>query len=139
MHEWQNRSRLLWILIAFLSSTTASLTQTQLGDQIDRQFRDNVDQIAKQVLESTGVPSASIAIVKNGTKAYIQAYGNASAEPVVPARPEMRYGLGSISKQFTATAILLLAEQHKLSLEDPVSRFLPRLTRANEVTIRELL
>ena len=51
----------------------------------------------------------------------------------------MRYSIGSISKQFTATAVLLLAEQGKLSLDDPVSRFVPNLTRGSEVTIRELL
>ncbi|HVP44049.1 MAG TPA: serine hydrolase domain-containing protein, partial [Terriglobales bacterium] len=55
------------------------------------------------------------------------------------ARPDMRYCIGSISKQFTAAAMLMLAEQGKLSLDDPVSRFLPDLTRAREVTIRELL
>jgi D-alanyl-D-alanine carboxypeptidase len=98
-----------------------------------------MDQIAKDVLASTGVPSASVAIVNNGRVACLQAYGDARLDPRTPARPEMRYGIGSISKQFTATAILMLAEEHKLSLDDQVSRFLPSLTRANEVTIRELL
>ena len=51
----------------------------------------------------------------------------------------MRYSIGSISKQFTATAILLLQEQGKLSLDDKVAKFIPNLTRANEVKIRQLL
>ncbi len=51
----------------------------------------------------------------------------------------MRYSIGSISKQFTATAILLLQEEGKLSLDDKVARFIPDLTRANEITIRQLL
>ena len=51
----------------------------------------------------------------------------------------MRYSIGSISKQFTATAVLLLQEQGKLSLDDKVAKFIPNLTRANEVTIRQLL
>src|SRR5205085_5674506 len=51
----------------------------------------------------------------------------------------MRYAIGSISKQFTATAVLMLAEEHKLSLDDPVSRFLPELTRSSEVRVRQLL
>jgi CubicO group peptidase (beta-lactamase class C family) len=51
----------------------------------------------------------------------------------------MRYSIGSISKQFTASAILLLQEQGKLSLDDKVAKFIPDLTRANEVTIRQLL
>jgi len=51
----------------------------------------------------------------------------------------MRYSIGSISKQFTATAMLLLQEENKLSLDDKVAKFIPDLTRANEVTIRQLL
>jgi CubicO group peptidase (beta-lactamase class C family) len=51
----------------------------------------------------------------------------------------MRYSIGSISKQFTAAAVLLLQEQGKLSLDDKVSKFIPNLTRANEVSIRQLL
>src|SRR5437667_10315023 len=51
----------------------------------------------------------------------------------------MRYSIGSISKQFTAAAILLLQEQAKLSLDDKVAQYIPNLTRANEVTIRQLL
>ncbi|MCU1285145.1 MAG: beta-lactamase [Acidobacteriales bacterium] len=100
---------------------------------------DSVDRIAKQVLATTTVPSASIAIVKDGKIAYVQAYGDARLDPRTPATPPMRYSIGSISKQFTATAILMLAEQGKLSLDDTVSKFIPNLTRANEVTIRQLL
>ena len=51
----------------------------------------------------------------------------------------MRYSIGSISKQFTAAALLMLQEQGKLSLDDKVGKYIPDLTRANEVTIRQLL
>ena len=102
-------------------------------------FHANIDAIARETLTSTGVPSASIAIVQEGRITYLQAYGQARFDPATPARPEMRYSIGSISKQFTAAAVILLAEQGKLSLDDPVSRFLPSLTRANEVTVRQIL
>jgi D-alanyl-D-alanine carboxypeptidase len=121
----------------FLSSLCFAQTAARLP--IGSEFHEQVDAIAKEVLANTGVPSASVAIVKDGQIAYLQAYGDARLNPRTPARPEMRYGIGSISKQFTATAVLMIAEDHKLSLDDPVARFLPDLTRANEVTIRELL
>ena len=98
-----------------------------------------VDSIANQVLQSTGVPSASIAVVKNGRLAHANTYGAARVEPRVAATPGMRYAIGSISKQFTAVAILLLQQEGKLRLDDPVSRFIPRLTRGNEVTVHQLL
>jgi D-alanyl-D-alanine carboxypeptidase len=102
-------------------------------------LRDKIDALSRQTLAETGLPSASVAIVQSGVIAYVQAYGDAHIEPPQPALPTMRYSIGSISKQFTAAAILLLAEQGKISLDDPVSRFIPNLTRGNEVTIRELL
>jgi len=112
-----------------------ALAQTQLPADM----RDKIDKIALETLTKTDVPSASIAIVKDGQIVYLHAYGDAKLEPRVAAKPEMRYSIGSISKQFTATAVLLLEEQGKLSINDKVGKYLPDLTRANEVTIREIL
>ena len=107
--------------------------------QLTQETKDAIDKLANETLTKTGVPSASIAIVKDGQIVYLKAYGDARLEPRTPATTEMRYSIGSISKQFTATAILLLQEQGKLSLNDKVSKFIPNLTRANEVTVRQLL
>jgi CubicO group peptidase (beta-lactamase class C family) len=101
--------------------------------------RQSIDQIARDTLSRTGVPSASLAVVKDGKIAYLQAYGDARLAPRVPARPAMRYSIGSISKQFAAVAILMLQEEGKLSLDDKVGKFFPALTKADEVTIRQLL
>ncbi|MBA2684869.1 MAG: beta-lactamase family protein [Gemmatimonadaceae bacterium] len=98
-----------------------------------------VDSIAGAVLASTGVPSATVAVVTHGQLAYAHAYGAAKLEPQLAARPDMRYGIGSISKQFTEACVLLLQQDGKLKLDDPVSKYLPGLTRGNEVTIRQLL
>ena len=98
-----------------------------------------VDSIVRDVLQSTGVPAASVAIVVDGRLAYAQAYGQAQLEPTVAARADMRFSIGSISKQFAAATILLLQQEGKLSLDDRVARFIPDVTRAGEVTIRQLL
>src|SRR2546423_9007348 len=100
---------------------------------------EKIDKLATDTLARTGVPSASIAVVKGGQIAYVKTYGDAKLAPKTPATSQMRYSIGSISKQFTATAILLLQEQRKLSLDDKVGKDLPDLTRANEVTVRQLL
>jgi len=107
--------------------------------QLPQETRDSIDKLATETLSKTGVPSASIAVVKGGQVVYVKAYGDARLEPRTHAAPEMRYSIGSISKQFTAAAILLLQEQGKLSLDDKVAKFIPDLTRANEVSIRQLL
>lgn len=97
------------------------------------------DKIAEDVLQKTGVPSASVAIVRDGKIAYLHAYGFANLENKTPAAPSMRYSIGSISKQFTATAILLLQQQGKLSIDDKVAKWVPMLTDGDKVTIRQLL
>ncbi len=99
----------------------------------------SIDKAVGEILAKTGAPSASIAVVKDGKIAYLHAYGNAQIDPPRAATPEMRYSIGSISKQFTAAAILMLQEEGKLSLDDKVVRWLPDLTRAGDVTVRQLL
>lgn len=120
------------IVIAFAFGLSA---QTQLPADLT----DKIDKVVTDTLTRTGVPSASIAIVKDGQIVYVKAYGDAKLEPKTPATSQMRYSIGSISKQFTAASILLLQEQGKLSLDDKVAKYIPDLTRANEVTIRQLL
>jgi len=129
------RGHLTCTAFIFFLASLGAVAQTQLSPEL----RQKVDKIATDALAKSGVPSASIAVVKDGQIAYLQAYGEARLEPRAAAKPDMRYSVGSISKQFTAAAILLLQEQGKLSLDDKVAKFIPDLTRANEVTIRELL
>jgi CubicO group peptidase (beta-lactamase class C family) len=124
------RKLFLFILLFSLSS----FAQTLSSD-----LQQKIDKIATDTIASSGVPSVSIAVVKDGQIAYLHAYGDARLSPKMAAKSEMRYSIGSISKQFTAAAMLLLQEEGKLSLDDKVSRFIPDLTRANEVTIRQLL
>jgi D-alanyl-D-alanine carboxypeptidase len=126
--------RKLHLLILIVALCLPAVAQTLSSDH-----RQQIDAAATEVLAKTGVPSASIAIVQNGKIAYLQAYGDARLDPKTPARPGMRYSIGSVSKQFTVAAMLFLQEQGKLSLDDKVGKFIPDLTRANEVSIRQLL
>ncbi len=131
------------ILPLILFAAASSLSPARSVDTISPDLRSRIDRIAAQVLEATGVPSASVAVVQHGKLVYAHAYGSArlaaGSTTAVSAAPDMRYSIGSISKQFTATAILMLQEQGKLSIDDPVGKYLPYLTRANEVTIRQIL
>jgi CubicO group peptidase (beta-lactamase class C family) len=129
------------ILAALIS--TPVLISAQTVEAIDPALRGRIDRIASQVLEQTGVPSASVAVVEGGKLVYTHAYGSArlatDATPAVRATPDMRYSIGSISKQFTAAAILLLQQDGKLSLDDAVGKYIPGLTQGDKVTIRQVL
>ncbi len=104
-----------------------------VAQQLTAAERARVDSSALWVLAATGAPSASLAIVRGGEIVYERAYGDGRVEPRTPAVSSMRYAIGSVSKQFTATAVMLLAEEGRLSLDDNVSRWFPRLTRADEI------
>ena len=116
---------------------------SQTISSIDPALAIQIDRIASQVLEQTGVPSASIAIVQHGKLVYTHAYGSARLASgrvhALPAAPSMRYSIGSISKQFAAAGILMLQQEGKLSLDDAVGEYVPGLTRDDQVTIRQIL
>ena len=98
-----------------------------------------IDKIANDVLADTKVPSASLAAVRDGKIIYVHAYGNARVGPDVPATPAMRYSIGSVSKQLTAVAVLMLVADGKLALDDAVGKYVPNLMRGDDITIRQIL
>ena len=118
-----------------LASGVSGLAQNAVSPEV----ASRIDAAAAEVLKATGTPSASVAVVEGGKVAYVKAYGLARLDPPMKAESGMQYSIGSISKQFTAAVILLLQQDGKLKLDDPIGKYLPELTRANEVTIRQVL
>lgn len=98
-----------------------------------------LDETVPAILQKTGTPSASIAVVREARIAFLKAYGRSRLTPEAAAGSTLRYGIGSITKQFTAAALLLLVQDGKLTLDDKVSKYLPDIPNSNLVTIRELL
>jgi Beta-lactamase class C and other penicillin binding proteins len=117
-----------------------ALAQLGAGAELPPDVRAAIDLKVAEVLRDTGAPGASLAVVKDGAIVYVKAYGDARlGPPPLATAEEMRFSIGSISKQFLAAAILLLSEEGKLSLDDRVVRWLPGLTKAKDITIRQLL
>ena len=99
-----------------------------------------IDTVAREVMAESKAPSISLAVVRDGAIFYAQAYGDARLTPEkVPATPATRYGIGSVSKQFCAAAILLLEQAGALHLDDPVGKYVPNLTSGDTITIRQVL
>ena len=99
-----------------------------------------IDAIVEAPVKAGRVAGASVAVVKGNETIVTKGYGFADLELDVPTPPQATYEIGSITKQFTAAAILLLAEQGKLSLADEMTKFLPDYPmQGNHVTIRHLL
>ena len=98
-----------------------------------------IDQLVTKALSDSGTPAVSIAIVRDGKVVLARAYGDGRLDPKTPAAAGMRFSIGSVSKQFLAGALLLAQESGQLSLDDKVAKYLPNLTRAGDITVRQLL
>ncbi len=109
------------------------------AQQMPSELRGRVDSAIREVVSTSGVPAASVGIVQNGHIVFTETYGDARLKPQRKATASMSFPVGSISKQFTAMCVLALAEDGKLSLNDTVSRWYPQLTRASDITLRQLL
>jgi len=91
------------------------------------------------VLQNDTMPGASVLVSQNGEIVYQQGFGYANIEKKIRVTPDTKFKIGSVSKQFTALAILKLSEEGKINIEDKLSKFIPDFPRADEVTIYQLL
>jgi len=103
------------------------------------QQRSDIDASVGEWLASSGAPSVSIAVVTHGEIAYVKAYGAARLAPRQAATADTRYAVDSISKEFTAAAILILQEEGKLSLDDSVASYFPELAKPEPASLRQIL
>lgn len=103
-------------------------------------FADEIDRMVEARLKRDNVPGTSIAVVRNGKLIKARGYGLADVENNVPATEHTVYQWASVTKQFTAGAILLLAEDGKLDLDAPMSRYYTNAPSSwSNVTVRHLI
>jgi serine beta-lactamase-like protein LACTB len=97
--------------------------------------------LGRQGLDKTGTPGLSVAIAKNDKVAWNEGFGKADVENDLAVRPDSVFRIASISKTMTATAIMQLVERGKVSLDDPIRRYVPAFPDKTEgtVTLRHLL
>lgn len=123
------------LFLACLGATTAvAASDAVTTDQAKRIAAD-----VTAILHDSAAPGAAIAIAKGGRIVYSHAYGLRDREQGLPAAVGTHYEIGSITKQFTAAAILQLQEAGKLRIDDKVAAYLPGAPHAAEVTLRQLL
>jgi len=102
-----------------------------------RQSAAIADLFADFVDEET--PGAAVLVSREGQLVYRGSFGLANLDDGAPITPEMSFHLGSVGKQFTALAIMLLAEQGELDFDDPIGEYLPELPWGKRITIRQVL
>ncbi|HEY0584868.1 MAG TPA: serine hydrolase [Pseudoduganella sp.] len=121
------------ILFASLSllKATCALAETPLEQRLDA---------ALAPMFKPNWPGATVIVTRDGKPVFRKAYGSANVAENMPMQPEMQLRIGSITKQFTAVGILMLAEQGKLSVKDEVRKYLPDFPdKGASITIEHLL
>ena len=117
-----------------------ALAPSRCGVLPQPQSPDTIDAAVLAWMRHSRTPAASIAIVRGGRTVTERAYGWADLATCVRATPEMRFGIGSITKQITALGVLVLVSQGELALDDSISRWLPESGWAwRGITVRHLL
>ncbi|MFT4611629.1 MAG: CubicO group peptidase (beta-lactamase class C family)/uncharacterized protein YneR [Glaciecola sp.] len=121
--------KVITLCICLLISATSfaqSLTQ-QIDSFIGSQY-------------TSDIPGVSILVAKDGKAVYSKGFGSANLESGLKANPDHVFEIGSITKQFTAVAILMLEEQGKLSVDDTITKFIPEYpTQGKTITVHHLL
>src|SRR6202790_5458250 len=101
---------------------------------------DAVDEYVHSEMTRQHIPGVALLVSRGGQVVRAQGYGMANLELQVPVKPETIFQSGSVGKQFTATAVMMLVEEGKIGLEDPLTKYFPDAPASwKRVTIRQLL
>jgi len=99
-----------------------------------------VDDYIRAEMQAQQIPGLALAVIKDGQMVIAKGYGLANVEHQVPVKPETIFQSGSTGKQFTATAVMMLVEEGKLSLDDKITKHFPDGPDAwANITLRHLL
>jgi len=124
------------LLLVIFSSCTFSLFNT---NREGNALVEKLDSIIKPLLDSQMIAGAAIGVAQNGTFLLRERYGFADLEWNIPMPSDASFEIGSVTKQFTGVAILQLAEQGKLSLEDDFTKYIDFDTDGRKISINQLL
>lgn len=114
------------------------LPQTAVTQQSTPIDTIQIDSIIRKHMTDKHIIGLSVGMMQNGRVVFARGYGTADQASGKPVTARTMFGIGSVTKQFTCTAVLMLEEQKKLSMRDPVSKYFPRLTRAKDITLLDL-
>lgn len=121
----------LWLLLITVCNP--------LNSAVAQSLEHKIDSIISTVFNDTNAPGGVFLVAQNGKAIYQKAFGKANLELDVDLTPDNVFQLGSMTKQFTAMAVLMLEEQGKLEVMAPISRYIPDYPSGDKITIHHLL
>jgi CubicO group peptidase (beta-lactamase class C family) len=130
----RNRHILFFAVALLLAITVLTQAHQALGQA------DPVDDFIKVEMKRQNIPGLSLAILKDGKIIKAEGYGLVNIKRQIPAKPDTVYKIASVSKQFIATGIMILVQDGRLGLDDPISKYLEGTPATwKGITIRHLL
>src|SRR5258705_2909585 len=115
-----------------------ALSVTAQAQGVARFDTARVDSIIRRHVADKEIIGVSVGIMQNGKVVFARGYGVADKETQRAVTPRTMFAIGSVSKQFTCSAVLMLQEKGRLSMRDPVAKYFPGLTRARDITLLDL-
>lgn len=126
-------------VLAAMAFSFVAVASPAFGQSLGQETERTIDRAMEASIESGWVAGGAVAVMRKGEVVFSRGYGMANLETGTPVAPDTVFRIGSVTKQFTAAAILLLCEDGLIALDDPVARHLPRFDQDDQTTIRQLL
>lgn len=127
------------VVAALLATGCGTTTDSDRAQAFPADLAGQVDQIMKSHIDAGLIPGAAVSIIDPEHGNYSQAYGVADTATGRRAQVSDHYRVGSITKTFVATAVLHLADAQKLSLDDPLRKYVAAIPNGDTITVRDLL
>ena len=130
------------VLLLLLLVTSLPLVRAQSPKTVDPPTNFDlaaIDAYVAAQVRDQGYAGLAITIMRDGKVVMAKGYGKRSLDQGAPVEPETAFAIGSVTKQFTCACVLLLAEEGKLSIDDKVAQYEPKLTRAGDITLHDLM
>lgn len=128
--------RVILPLLLFGAAASPSPTEQNSNDAASRK----VDEYINAEIQREKIPGLSLGVIQNGKVIKARGYGLSNVELDVPVKPETIFQTGSVGKQFTATAVMMLVEEGKIGLDDKISKYFPEAPIGwKDITVRNLL
>lgn len=127
------------VMVPGVASGQAAAPAAPIAIVRDARMAAAVDRAAAALIRDRATAGLVVAVSQGGRPVLVKGYGMADLEQGTPATAQTVFRIGSVTKEFTAAAVLLLAERGKLSVDDRLAKYLPDFPRAREVTLRQLL
>jgi CubicO group peptidase (beta-lactamase class C family) len=125
-----------WSILQVFTLTLLSISFAQAQSAVTA----NIDEYIKSEMQKQKIPGVSLAVIKDGKPIVVKGYGLANVEHQVPVKPETVFQSGSVGKQFTATAVMMLVEEGKINLDEKIGKYLGDVPEAwQNITVRHLL